>query len=323
MIIRIFIILNLFHLTIPQQTISSQCPCVLKPGTNVCLQYDTTFQATSINEAVQNFQDLTLSDENNKTGYASIETSAQSSTSCQELLLSRLAQVGLVSNNTKINQFINATADLTCNKYRFSKPDPSVYEYGHKHDDDGDDDDTSSDDDSDDDVNSGDIKDELKNQIDQMKKYKKKGDKRRRRQASNSNNNSVIGTRYNLSCTAKGIDDGSGYIKLCSACWAWRQLPSNYFPQYVNELICDDTDGECLSGYATCSVGTRTFEVIRNDSGVASVVTLTAGSYCECKVLSGSALTSLVTGSSGTLPPLNQFVSSTKAATRNPPLFGK
>jgi hypothetical protein len=175
-----------------------------------------------------------------------------------------LAQVGLVSNNTKINQFINATADLTCNKYRFSKPDPSVYEYGHKHDDDddGNDDDSSSDDDSDDDINSGDIKDKLKNQIDQMKNYKKKGYKRRRRQASVSNNNSVIGnfyklnynfskhlgTRYNLSCTAKGIDDGSGYIKLCSACWAWRKLPSNYFPQYVNELICDDTDGECLSG---------------------------------------------------------------------------
>ncbi|KAI6223584.1 hypothetical protein M3Y99_01447400 [Aphelenchoides fujianensis] len=108
-----------------------------------------------------------------------------------------------------------------------------------------------------------------------------------------------IGNRYNLSCTERGaaVDSSKG-SNLISLCWAWRQLPSNYFPQFLNELTCHDGDLQCLSGYATCGSGTRTVEVIRNDTNRISIVTLTAGSYCECQVHAGSALQSLVTGTS-------------------------
>jgi len=64
-----------------------------------------------------------------------------------------------------------------------------------------------------------------------------------------------------LYCAQKGsLPDSSGFVSLCSRCWMWRQLPLNYVPQFLNELVCDDSDTVCLSGYAACSTGTRTVE---------------------------------------------------------------
>lgn len=58
-----------------------------------------------------------------------------------------------------------------------------------------------------------------------------------------------LGTRYHISCTEKGDSlDGSGLLTLCTTCWAWRELPENYYPRYVNELVCHNSDIECLSG---------------------------------------------------------------------------
>lgn len=37
------------------------------------------------------------------------------------------------------------------------------------------------------------------------------------------------------------------------------------------------------SGYATCGVGHRAIEVVRDDNGVKTTVALSAGSYCECR----------------------------------------
>ncbi|KIH59245.1 hypothetical protein ANCDUO_10527 [Ancylostoma duodenale] len=92
----------------------------------------------------------------------------------------------------------------------------------------------------------------------------------------------------------------------------WRRLPSNYSPQYINELICDTTDKNCLSGYATCGVGHRTIEVIRNDTGVLTTVALSAGSYCECRVAANSAIQSLVSGAGlgSSLPAINSTAGS-------------
>uniref|UniRef100_A0A915D353 Uncharacterized protein n=1 Tax=Ditylenchus dipsaci TaxID=166011 RepID=A0A915D353_9BILA len=59
-------------------------------------------------------------------------------------------------------------------------------------------------------------------------------------------------------------------------------------------MVCDDADSGCLSGFASCSAGTRTVEVIRNDTVKLTTVTLTAGSFCECKVKIGSSLQALV-----------------------------
>ncbi|CAJ0942667.1 unnamed protein product, partial [Mesorhabditis belari] len=117
----------------------------------------------------------------------------------------------------------------------------------------------------------------------------------------------LIGTRYPLSCTTKGVTvDSSGFVSLCSSCWVWRKLPDNYNPQYINELVCDDSDFSCLSGYAVCTTGHRTVEVVRTDAGAQTTVTLTAGTFCECKCSINSAIASLVTGGgvSSSLPAL-------------------
>lgn len=60
----------------------------------------------------------------------------------------------------------------------------------------------------------------------------------------------VLGTRYGLACTKKGVEETTGAttVSLCSSCWVWRELPPNYFPRYINELICDESDNACLSG---------------------------------------------------------------------------
>ncbi|PAV74686.1 hypothetical protein WR25_19465 [Diploscapter pachys] len=124
---------------------------------------------------------------------------------------------------------------------------------------------------------------------------------------SSDENSGNGGTSYTLSCSKKGIaTDSKGYVSLCSSCWVWRKLPDNYSPQFINELVCDNSDGSCLSGYASCSVGHRTLEVSRNDNGVQTKVALTAGTYCECKTTIGSPLASLIegTGLAGTISPL-------------------
>lgn len=57
------------------------------------------------------------------------------------------------------------------------------------------------------------------------------------------------GTRFNISCSTKGVTvDTTGMVSLCSSCWVWRRLPANYFPQFINELVCTGTDQSCLSG---------------------------------------------------------------------------
>ncbi|CAI5443929.1 unnamed protein product [Caenorhabditis angaria] len=52
------------------------------------------------------------------------------------------------------------------------------------------------------------------------------------------------------------------------------------------------------TGYATCSIGHRTFDAIRTDptTGKTATVTLQAGSYCECRATSQSSIQSLVSG---------------------------
>uniref|UniRef100_A0A0K0D9U1 RING-type E3 ubiquitin transferase n=1 Tax=Angiostrongylus cantonensis TaxID=6313 RepID=A0A0K0D9U1_ANGCA len=100
--------------------------------------------------------------------------------------------------------------------------------------------------------------------------------------------------RFILSCTSKGIaTDKTGTVSLCSSCWIWRRLPSNYSPQYINELLCDKADVTCLSGYASCVAGHHAIEVVRNDNGIMTTVVLSAGSYCECRAAVSLWITSI------------------------------
>ncbi|PAV80592.1 hypothetical protein WR25_11074 [Diploscapter pachys] len=256
-----------------------QCPCIgdIQSG---CMQYDSRFQAMTLDEAIIAFPDLTQ--DQDALQPSTIETEATCTTQecidCQNDMRKKLAQVGLMPG--AIDQAMAAQGNYTtCKKYRFTSEG-------------------NSDDDSDSDSSESNEDD---NTIED--------NKRRRRQAPNPSQNqdpTLIGTRYTISCSQKGVaTDSKGLVSLCSSCWVWRKLPDNYTPQYINELICDNTDGTCLSGYATCSIGQRTLEVSRNDNGVQTQIALTAGTYCECKMTSGSAISSLVEGSgvAGPIPP--------------------
>ncbi|KAE9548120.1 hypothetical protein FO519_008667 [Halicephalobus sp. NKZ332] len=263
------------------------------PNTSECLQYDSRYQASSIDEAMSTFSDLTMEDSPPTTvanNPVDKSCTTEECKNCREYLKKKLKEVGLLPASTITSITANSTA--YCGKYNFAKK---------KHHEDSSEED-------DDDSSSSEPKDSKDQSRDIKKKVKDiwKDVHRTRRQATADL--TVIGRRFNLSCEKRGIaTDGSGMLILCSRCWAWRELPDNYYPRYMNELICDDVDNSCLSGYATCGVSHRSAYVVRNDTGVVSVVTLQAGSFCECRVQTGSALEGLVTGNAGgplpTLPP--------------------
>uniref|UniRef100_A0AC34Q682 Uncharacterized protein n=1 Tax=Panagrolaimus sp. JU765 TaxID=591449 RepID=A0AC34Q682_9BILA len=273
-----------------QPTPQLQCPCYMIPGTTECLQYDTRFQASSIDEAIASFNDLTLDESSVVAPMGSFppppvdkHCNTEECQVCREYLRKKLKNVGLLPPTTQTMNLTNST--VPCGKYNFAKKP--------------DDDDSSSNEDDDHKKDFHDS-DEVKDKVHFLKKDLKKKFKHHRDKRQVSNQTTVVGRRFNLSCERKGVaTDGSGMLMLCSRCWAWRELPENYSPRYMNELICDDVDNACLSGYATCGISHRSAYVVRNDSGVFSVITLQAGSFCECRVKSGSALESLVTGAQG------------------------
>ncbi|CAD6188835.1 unnamed protein product [Caenorhabditis auriculariae] len=281
-------------------TTPPQCVCI--PQGSQCMNYDSRIQANSLEEAMASFPDLTIEQPvPEPTNQISAVCATKECQDCQNDLRKRLEQIGLL--NATINSIITAGgANSTCSKYRFSRNDAGVYDKSKNHSD-GDDSDDSDDDDDDD-------------EPEYRRRNNKKEDKKRKKEHHRSRRQAVpvpdpalnvIGTRFTISCSTKGVTtDAVGTVSLCSSCWVWRRLPANYSPQYLNELICDDADNACLSGYAKCSVGERTVEVMRDDNGVKSPVVLTAGSFCECRILSGSTLENLVsgTGISGVLPPV-------------------
>ncbi|ULU01678.1 hypothetical protein L3Y34_001760 [Caenorhabditis briggsae] len=277
---------------------SQTCQCIQPdPSALNCLGYDSKLQADTIDEAIASFPDLSMNDGNVDATASDVGCVTQECQDCRKDMRKQLQKVGLLAKD--INDIISTqmNTNSTCTKYRFSIEKQKQKD---KKDDDDDDDDSDSDEDD----------DEKKKEKKQKKDKKHKRDKRQAvsTQLTNSSDANLIGTRFTISCATKGVSvDPTGTVSLCSSCWVWRRLPDNYRPQYINELVCDNSDGECLSGYATCAIGHRTFEATRNDNGVMTQVTLTAGSYCECRISKSSSLQSLVTGSgiSGTYSPLH------------------
>ncbi|CAA83142.3 uncharacterized protein CELE_T16H12.9 [Caenorhabditis elegans] len=286
--------LFLFNLAIGRVE-SQTCQCIQPdPSMLNCLGYDSKLQADTIDEAIASFPDLSLNDDvaNQKFSTADVGCVTKECQDCRKDMRKQLQKVGLLAKD--INDIVASQVDSnsTCTKYGFTRQQQKK-----SHDDDDDDDDSDS--------------DESKEEEEKKKRDRKHRRDKRQAITQGSQNNTdpnLIGTRFTISCAMKGVSvDPTGTVSLCSSCWVWRQLPSNYRPQYINELVCDNTDSDCLSGYATCSVGHRTFEAIRNDNGVQTQVTLTAGSYCECRISKSSSLQSLVegTGISGTYNPLS------------------
>ncbi|VDD97538.1 unnamed protein product [Enterobius vermicularis] len=108
-----------------------QCPCVIKPGTNKCITYDSRFQAASIEEAILAFPDISadtrrLADTNG--GALDAETFACRTIECQTcvaLLVARLVAVGLLRAATDVSLPMPSVIDRRyCRRLRFANPPP-------------------------------------------------------------------------------------------------------------------------------------------------------------------------------------------------------
>uniref|UniRef100_A0A1I7USC6 Saposin B-type domain-containing protein n=2 Tax=Caenorhabditis tropicalis TaxID=1561998 RepID=A0A1I7USC6_9PELO len=107
----------------------------------------------------------------------------------------------------------------------------------------------------------------------------------------------VLGVVTSLGCQyrrGEALEANSEWCGLCNLCWQWRKLPSDYYPNYLNEVNCDHNDDGCLSGFGECKPIMRTINVMRQkgDEWVKESIDTTTG--CECQVEIGSSLHGLV-----------------------------
>ncbi|GMS87322.1 hypothetical protein PENTCL1PPCAC_9497, partial [Pristionchus entomophagus] len=100
-----------------------------------------------------------------------------------------------------------------------------------------------------------------------------------------------IGATLSIECTytrGNPVAEGSPLCGFCSLCWGYRQLPEEYYPTYVNEVMCS-SDTTCLKGYGQCSPVTRSVNVLRkrfDESGSFEweQVAIDIVVSCECQV---------------------------------------
>ncbi|KAI6190528.1 hypothetical protein M3Y97_00127800 [Aphelenchoides bicaudatus] len=299
------------------------CDCIRVPGTNRCLKYDNRLQAQNLNEAIDFFEDLSLLDETKPAQRLNRDSiggcTSRDCQICKKILTEQLESVGLLhpENGQQItHKNIHDTAFLATIQIPTSYTEITKAKKAKK--------DSSSS--SEEASNAPQLKKrsayksqidrDLNNFLDAFFGQNKDGAREvfsseslneiagvRDKRAASPTDPGFIGTRYYLSCTEKGTSvDGSGLLSLCTKCWAWRELPPEYYPRYVNELVCHETDTSCLSGYATCGSGTQQLDVLRNDSGTLVPISLAASTYCECQIRAGTTLEPLIFGAPNTSP---------------------
>ncbi|XP_078356833.1 putative skeletal organic matrix protein 8 [Oculina patagonica] len=65
-------------------------------------------------------------------------------------------------------------------------------------------------------------------------------------------------------CWSRGsIVDGTILKRLCTECAASTKLPANVFPPFINEVICGDSDGNCLGPIGKCAQKVIKFTFLR------------------------------------------------------------
>ncbi|KAL1238035.1 Uncharacterized protein TPS_02362 [Trichinella pseudospiralis] len=111
-------------------------------------------------------------------------------------------------------------------------------------------------------------------------------------------NKDELGVKYKIECLKRGeVMEGTEWLGLCNICWVWRKLPSEYFPRFVNEVICD-TDTKCLSGWGTCKQRRRSLEILKNigteEKPQWKPLKFNAATFCDCFVRKGTMLHQLV-----------------------------
>ncbi|VDK29580.1 unnamed protein product [Gongylonema pulchrum] len=302
----------------------ASCPCVIKPGSDKCIAYDSRYQAASIEEALVAFQDVTLEDDilqslpDTQINADTFMCRTLECQTCVAILLDRLKLIGLVPKDVQISLPLpHYVKPENCHRIRFlrphfmRKPPPppdyvkKLIEEGWRY------------------AGYGRAEQNAyqqpliyparetkfwsapqaapsfsyrptreftsgisESQMDSLKKEVK-------REAEPP----VLGTRYVISCVRRGEVDDSENLAICGACWTWRKLPPQYFPPLVNELVCGgQSDGHCLSGWGQCQQKYRNFDVLHNVNGEWKPTTISTATCCDCRVRAGTQIHALVVG---------------------------
>ncbi|VDP09449.1 unnamed protein product [Soboliphyme baturini] len=74
--------------------------------------------------------------------------------------------------------------------------------------------------------------------------------------------NEEAGTDYIISCKKAGTEEKPGYHSICGSCRVIRKLSSQYFPRYLNEVICGES--LCISGGGKCAQQYIPVTILRN-----------------------------------------------------------
>ena len=100
------------------------------------------------------------------------------------------------------------------------------------------------------------------------------------------------------SVASRGSLDQNGFHYLCTEWSAVTTLSADYFPRYLNEVICDALDSGCLSYEGFCVQDSFIVDVLRNTGKCGSdgkeiweVVSQPVRSCCNCRLFPGSFLT--------------------------------
>lgn len=352
-----------------------QCPCVIKPGTQKCITYDSRFQAASIEEAILAFPDVSSDPRKleeaiggplNAAAFACRTLECQT---CAALLVSRLVSVGLLRSPSDVSIPMPPHVNPRyCRRFRFANPPPSytppsvvpsfmkkLIDEGHRYATSGS---GRSNDRNPTHVNhNAQRENELLKQQQQQQRQQLLGQQKQQRlqhevrQRLQSNlyrqpqyqqpqyiktyqqpasyyqatsqtlqsvqnpepsdsyrpykrskrdfNDEILGNRFVIACINRGEveSEESDLLNLCSVCWTWRQLPEDYFPRLVNELLCKkDGDTTCLSSWGSCHQRFRNVDVLRKVGGKWETTTISIANCCDCKVKAGSEAHALVIG---------------------------
>ena len=103
------------------------------------------------------------------------------------------------------------------------------------------------------------------------------------------------------SVAKRGSLDQNGYHRLCTEWSAVTTLSPDYFPRYLNEVICDQKDNGCLGHEGACIQGSFVVNVLKN-TGVCGadgketwqLVSQSFRSCCSCRLYQGSSLSGLL-----------------------------
>ncbi|VDM41086.1 unnamed protein product [Toxocara canis] len=270
----------------------AQCPCVINPGSNRCIPYDSRYQAASIEEAIVSFPDVSMDPRileqtsgtpHDGNAFACKTLECQT---CAALLSERLRNVGLLSSGdflgVPLPQFVQPQL---CRRFRFTRSLPSPQPPS---------------------VTPNFVKEAIEEGLRKLFPTNLFAPNQTPQLALPTLNSAPnlfaqtsVRRTYTISCVERGEaeNDDTELLNLCGACWTWRQLPESYFPRLVNELVCKDTPEDyCLSGWGSCNQRYRNIDVLQRvgDSWKPAVISLAA--FCDCKVKAGSEIHALVVG---------------------------